>query len=289
MTDQNVMSRRDMLRKSVTAAAAAGLSITGAALAAATPNGAMSMVAGAKRSYKTFALRRSLDGVVTLTLNTQGSAFILTLDAYEELAAAFVEVSLDPDSRVLVIEGAGDYFIKDVDFKTFGDLSRSLGWLEVAARGRRMIQSLIDVDIPVVAAVNGPALLHSEVAFLADVVISAENAWFEDPHMHGNVAPGDGIHVVWQELFGINRARSYLMLSKRLSAVDAHTFGAIAELTASGDQAKARAAEIAHELAKKPAATLRAARYVMTRRFSRLLAEGIALGWYGEAISALAR
>jgi hypothetical protein len=58
-------------------------------------------------------------------------------------------------------------------------------WPIVASKGRRFVQSCIEIDIPVIAAVNGPIPVHSEVALLADVVIAEDRAWFQDPHMLG--------------------------------------------------------------------------------------------------------
>jgi hypothetical protein len=58
-------------------------------------------------------------------------------------------------------------------------------WPIVASKGRRFVQSCIEIDIPVIAAVNGPIPVHSEVALLAGVVIAEDRAWFQDPHMLG--------------------------------------------------------------------------------------------------------
>jgi hypothetical protein len=80
--------------------------------------------------------------------------------------------------------------------------------------GRRGIQRLVDLEIPIIAAVNGPATVHSEYALLADIVIASETTVFADvPHPAFAIAPGDGLFVVWEEVLGLNRAR-YLEITQ---------------------------------------------------------------------------
>lgn len=262
----------------------------GGLIAAAAAGGAAAQAPPPPAAYGAFrhlAIARAPNGVVEMRLHTDGGPFVLTLEAYDELREAFNAIGADPAARVLILTGTGDWFIKDVDFATFGDLSSSLGWSLVASKGRRMVQSCIDFDLPVVAAINGPIPLHSELAFLADVVVSVDDAWFQDPHMNGGAAPGDGIHACWMELLGVNRARTFLMLGTKLSAREAKDIGVIAELTPHG-QSVARARAIADGLAEKSPVTLRNARAVLTRRLSRALAEGMAYGWPLEEQSGLA-
>lgn len=236
--------------------------------------------------YGHLTLDRTPNGVVVLTLHSGGKDFVLTLDAYRELADAFTEISQDFANKVLIITGTGARFVSGVDFSTFGDMHTPLGWTRVAALGRRMIQSCVDVSIPVVAAVNGSIALHSELAFLADVVIAADDAWFEDPHLTGGIVPGDGIFVVWSELMGLNRARSVLLTRKRLSATEAERFGLIAELTGRAN-VLTRARQVADQLAHQSTVTLRHTRALFTQQLSRHLADGMTAGWALEALSAL--
>jgi enoyl-CoA hydratase/carnithine racemase len=67
--------------------------------------------------------------------------------------------------------------------------------------------NLLDIEVPVIAAVNGPALIHAEIPVLSDIVICSEKAEFQDaPHFANGVVPGDGVHVVWPLVFaGLHR------------------------------------------------------------------------------------
>ena len=73
-----------------------------------------------------------------------------------------------------------------------------------------------------IAAVNGPALIHAELAVLCDIVIASENAEFQDaPHFPNGVVPGDGVHVVWPLVLGANRGRYFLLTGQKLRAKQA--------------------------------------------------------------------
>jgi enoyl-CoA hydratase/carnithine racemase len=236
-------------------------------------------------AFPSVHISRSASGVVTLRLHTNEQAFRLTFDAYAQLPQAFQAISLDPQNRVLIITRTGDSFIESADLSTFGDLRSALGWQAVMARARRAVQGFVDVDIPVIAAVNGPVPLHSEWALLADIVIAAEDSWFDDPHLAGGLAPGDGTSLAWIELLGLNRARSMLLLKERLTARSAFEWGVIRELKAR-DQVLPRAREIAEQLTQWHPTTLRATRQALTYRLRRVMAEGLAVGWNAEALSA---
>jgi enoyl-CoA hydratase/carnithine racemase len=79
--------------------------------------------------------------------------------------------------------------------------------------------------------VNGPALVHCEYALLADVVIASDTTVFADmPHLGANIAPGDGLFVVWEEVLGLNRARHLQITQSSFTAQQALDWGAVAEV-----------------------------------------------------------
>jgi enoyl-CoA hydratase/carnithine racemase len=89
----------------------------------------------------------------------------------------------------------------------------------------------VDLEIPIIAAVNGPVSVHSVYALLADVVVASETAVFSDaPHLAFGIAPGDGLFVVWEEVLGLNRARSLEITGGSFSAQEALAWGAVAEV-----------------------------------------------------------
>jgi enoyl-CoA hydratase/carnithine racemase len=150
-----------------------------------------------------------------------------------------------------------------------------------------MMSRLLEIDVPVVAAVNGPALVHAELAVMSDVVIASENAVFQDkPHLEIGQVPGDGVHIIWPAVLGLNRGRYFLLTQQKLSAREAHDLGVVGEVLPR-DELLPRAREIARRLAALPPLTGRYTRLVLTQRLRRLVEEGMGYGLALEGLSSL--
>jgi enoyl-CoA hydratase/carnithine racemase len=107
-----------------------------------------------------------------------------------------------------VLTGTGDRFMTDIDGPSLGDITKPVAWDRTITEGRRVMQRLVDLEMPIVAAVNGPASVHSEYVLLADIVVAADSTVFSDfPHLTFGIVPGDGIQLAWEEAIGLNRAR----------------------------------------------------------------------------------
>ena len=130
-----------------------------------------------------------------------------------------------------MLTGTGQTFIDNIDGPSLGDLTKPWTADVVYVEGRRGVQRLVDLEIPIVAAVNGPVSVHSEYALLADVVIASETAVFSDvPHLAFGIAPGDGLVVVWEEVLGLNRARYLEITGGSFTAREALAWGAVGEV-----------------------------------------------------------
>jgi enoyl-CoA hydratase/carnithine racemase len=82
----------------------------------------------------------------------------------------------------------------------------------------------LDIEAPMIAAVNGPALIHAELALLCDIVLASETAIFQDlPHFPSGLVPGDGVHVVFPLLLGANRGRYSLLMGQKIPAHEPRT------------------------------------------------------------------
>ena len=111
--------------------------------------------------------------------------------------------------------------------------------------------------MPVIAAVEGRANVHSEYALLANVVIAGEGASFNDlPHFAGGIVPGDGIFTTWSYRAGAGRAEAFLLNPQPIPAKTAQEWGVVAEVVTNG-QAVARARELAALYLKAPEVTRR--------------------------------
>jgi enoyl-CoA hydratase/carnithine racemase len=104
----------------------------------------------------------------------------------------------------------------------------------------------MDIEVPVIAAVNGPARIHPEIPVLADIVLASDTALFQDaPHFMSGIVPGDGAHVVWPHVIGANRGRYFLITGQELHAKQALDYGAVSEVLAR-ERLLPRALELAH-------------------------------------------
>ena len=79
-------------------------------------------------------------------------------------------------------------------------------WDHIYSDAKYLLMNHLNIEVPIIAAVNGPALIHAELAVLCDIVIAAEHAEFQDaPHFPNGIVPGDGVHIVWPLVLGPNR------------------------------------------------------------------------------------
>jgi len=150
---------------------------------------------------------------------------------------------------------------------------------------KQLLMNLLDIEVPMIAAVNGPVFIHAELAVLCDIVLAAEHAVFQDaPHFPNGLAPGDGVHVVWPFILGINRGRYFLLTGQKLSAQEALNVGVVSEVLPA-NRLLPRAWELAEQMVKQPPLTLRYARVVLTQQLKQLMVDNLG---YGLALQGLA-
>jgi enoyl-CoA hydratase/carnithine racemase len=118
-------------------------------------------------------------------------------------------------------------------------------------------QLLANIRVPVIAAIEGRAHVHSDYALLASVIVAADGATFQDvAHFSAGVAPGDGIFTTWSYRAGAGRAEAFLLNPQPLPARTAYEWGVVAEVVPSG-KALSRVRELAELYLKAPEVTRR--------------------------------
>jgi enoyl-CoA hydratase/carnithine racemase len=235
--------------------------------------------------YKTIRLERS-DGILEMTVHTDGGPLVWTSTAHDEQAYCFNDIANDPDNKVVILTGAGDAYCPGIDFGSFS-LGTPHDWAEIIYEGQRLLNCMLAIQVPVISAINGPTLVHPEVPVLADIVLAAEHATFSDsPHFASGIVPGDGAHIVWTHLLGPNRGRYFLLTGQEMSAAQAEVHGVVAEVLPA-DQLLPRARELAAMIAAKPALARRYARATLTREWKRLMDAHLGYGLAHEALAAL--
>jgi enoyl-CoA hydratase/carnithine racemase len=153
--------------------------------------------------------------------------------------------------------------------------------------------NLLDIEVPMISAVNGPALRHSELPLLCDIVIAAEEASFQDSgHFINGLVPGDGMHAVYPLLLGLNRGRYFLLTGQTIGAREALGLGLVSEVLPQRDLLP-RAWALAEQLAQQSDLVLRYTRVAMTQWVKRLMHDvlgyGLALEGLGSADSLLSQ
>jgi enoyl-CoA hydratase/carnithine racemase len=159
-----------------------------------------------------------------------------------------------------------------------------MSWRDIGSGGRRLLCGQLDLDILVIAAVNGPALIHSEIAVMADIVLACPEAEFADhAHFPRNVVPGDGVHLVWSDRLGPSRAAYFLLTGNSIDANEALRLGFVHELHAR-EQLLSRAHELAAAITEKAPAVIAYTRAALRSRERRGFREDLS---YGLAIEGL--
>ncbi|MDN3028349.1 enoyl-CoA hydratase/isomerase family protein [Streptomyces sp. S.PB5] len=231
-------------------------------------------------------MSRTTEGVLTVRFHTDGGPATFTGEMHTDFPRALYEIGEDRDNRVLVLTGTGDRFMTDIDGASLGDITKPATWDRLYAEGRRVMQRLVDLEMPVIAAVNGPASVHSEYALIADIVVVASSTVFSDaPHLTFGIVPGDGVQIVWEEVLGSSRTRYLTLTQGSFTAKQAERWGAVAEVLAL-DKVLPRAQHLAKELAAKPHLLTRYVPITLRQRISRRMAGGTQVGMAFEGLTA---
>lgn len=237
-----------------------------------------------REKYENVRMKRE-DGILEMALHTRGGPLEFNGHVHEALVHAFRDVGDDRDNHVVILTGTGEDFCTRISSEGF-DFFTPTGYDKILREGTKVLQNLLDIEVPMIAAINGPVSVHSEYALLCDVVLAAEHAYFQDaPHPAFGIVPGDGLHVLWPEVIGEIRGRYFLLSGQKLSAAKAEEYGAVNEVMRR-EALLPRAWELARSLKKQSPLTLRYTRMALSTRFRRRLQESLPYGLALEGISA---
>jgi enoyl-CoA hydratase/carnithine racemase len=230
-------------------------------------------------------LTRSKTGVLEVALHTDGGPLVFNGHTHEQFVDLFHAIASDADNRVVILTGSGNAFMEAISPDGF-DFFTPQGYDKIYREGKKVLMNILDIEVPLIAAVNGPIRLHSEYILLADIVLAAPSTVFQDkPHFDFGIVPGDGVNLLWPEVIGSVRGRYFILTRQELDAKTAKEWGAVNEIVQS-DKLLVRAREIAEGLAKLPPLTSRYTRIALTQKLRRIIDEGIGYGLALEGISA---
>ncbi len=202
---------------------------------------------------------------------------------HRALATVWRQLAADPGAAVVILTGAGRAFSAggDLDWIT-SFLDDPVARDESIREGAEIIDEMLRFPLPVIAAVNGPAVgLGCSVAVLCDVVLMSEKAYLADPHVAVGLVAGDGGAAFWPLLTPIMRSREYLYTGDRIPAATAVGLGLATRVTAADDLLP-EARRLAARLAAQPAQALRATKRVVNMYLSQALGGPMQAGFAAE-------
>src|SRR5580698_594465 len=238
-------------------------------------------------AYHNLKLARDDKGVLVAEFHSNGGPCVMTAQSHTEFVEAFYRISQDRANKIVILPGAGG-FITDVDWSSFGDVADPGVWSQVHDEGAQALENIANIRVPVIAAIEGRAHVHSDYALLASVIVAGEGATFQDvAHFSAGIAPGDGIFTTWSYRAGAGRAEAFLLNPQPLSARMAHEWGVVAEVVPNG-KALSRARELAQLYLKAPEVTRRNTRVHFIQPLKERIVREVGYGLSLEGASSAA-
>jgi enoyl-CoA hydratase/carnithine racemase len=189
--------------------------------------------------------------VVTLNRPDQLNSFDDHL--HHAFAEFWLEVEHDLDIRAVVLTGAGKAFCAGGNIDEFELFRTDLtARTKIMRSARRLVDEMLNVKVPVIAAVNGAAVgLGCTIATLCDIVFLADDATLADPHVSVALVAGDGGAVTWPHLTSLMKAKQYLLTGDPVPPQDAVDMGLV-NFVVPRHEVLAKATEFAHRVAAQP-------------------------------------
>jgi enoyl-CoA hydratase/carnithine racemase len=211
-----------------------------------------------------FLLQSRRERVVTLTLNRPEARNAFShAEQFAEVAATLEAVRRDATVSAIILTGAGSAFCAGGDVKDFRNRTNFAAGSALDLRNtyrhdlQRMIAALYDIEIPTIAAVNGPAIgLGCDLASCCDIRIASDKAAFAESFIRLGLIPGDGGAWFLQRIVGISKAAEMLFTGDTIDAAEAQRIGLVSRVVTAGELMPAAEA-LACRIAAHPPQTLR--------------------------------
>jgi len=232
-----------------------------------------------KDSYANYKFELSEEGILFMQCHTDGGPLHWEWSSHDAMSDAFADVAGDREIKAVIHTGTGETYnhswgrpVTDSGkplYNAYADAEGVSIMDEKSWYGRMLLENLLAVDVPMIAAINGPCSMHSEVPLLMDIVLASEDAWFQDlSHFPRGMVPGDGQHVMWEALVGPSRARYLLLTGYKLTAQEAREWGVVHEVLPK-DKLLDRAWEVARQIAMRPPIATRSTRHILVQNLKR--------------------
>jgi enoyl-CoA hydratase len=201
------------------------------------------------------------DRVATVTLNRPDSLNAVNAVMHHELMTIWLDLAEDQEVNAIILTGAGRAFFAGGDVKNMASRAGTSDGrrrsLATPAEARRIVEGMLDVEQPIIGAINGDAVgLGATIALLTDITVVSEKARFADTHVRVGIVAGDGGALIWPLLVGPHRAKEFLMRGHFINGAEAGRIGMV-NYAVPPEQVMAKARELAQELADGPTWAIR--------------------------------
>ena len=220
-----------------------------------------------------------------VTINRPQAHNVVDESLHRRLLDVWHDLDRDTGARCVILTGAGTTFSGGGDFAFLKAQHQSLGLrYSISQQAGAILHAMINFRLPVVAAVNGPAVgLGASLALCCDLVLMSERSYLCDPHVSIGLTAGDGGALLWPYMMSLIRAKEYIYLGARIPAAEALDLG-LANRVTSAETLMDQAMQLALRLAEQPARALQTTK----RAFSKHVAQAaLAIVDYGLAAETL--
>lgn len=200
--------------------------------------------------YQHLLFERQANGLLLITINRPEVYNATDARLHWELSRVWLDIGDDPETRVVVITGAGQAFSAGGDLDMIEAYNKDMNIVAgVMKEAGDIVYNMINLDKPVVSAINGVAVgAGLAVALLADISIISERARLTDGHLRIGVAAGDHAAIIWPLLCGMAKAKYYLLTADFIDGKEAERIGLVS-LAVPQEEVLPRALEVGQKLA----------------------------------------
>jgi enoyl-CoA hydratase len=233
------------------------------------------------------------DAYTNLNVTRNGPVLTIKLDnpphnaitkaAHRELAEIFVDINRDPETRVVILTGAGDrIFCAGGEFSAMQEsIDNPAAAVVSMQEGIKLMHALLALEKPIIARINGHAIgFGATLALFCDLTYAVDTVKIGDPHVLVGYAAGDGGALMWPQLIGYARAREFLFTGDSMSGADAAAIGLITRAVkaeALDDTVNGMAQRLANGATVAINATKQAINMTLRRQFDGLIESHIGL------------
>lgn len=221
--------------------------------------------------FPALSIDRPADGVLRIVLDGP-NLHAVNAEMHRDLANVWTAIDRDDSVRAVVLRGAGEVFSAGGSFDLIDSMLEDFSSrTRMLREARDLVHNIVECTVPIVSAINGPAVGAGLVAgLLADISVAGRRAKIVDGHVRLGVAAGDHAALCWPLLCGMAKAKYYLLTNEVLTGEEAERIGLIS-LCVEDDEVQDRAMEIAQGLAAGAPTALRWTKQALN-------------GWYRQAM-----